>query len=199
MKKVMFYLGICALMMTGCSSLGTSGSSSSSSGSNISTSSSSSSNSGSLLGGIFNKIPSDLKEEVSNRVDPNKELYGFGTANSEKIGAAAGQMKSLDSAKSDLNNKIKKEAQKYLNEHFNSLETYTKTLVKPALSDLVKHTTELSTYNVTQKGAWESEDQKKVHTLVTVEKSDIEAHAKNVFTTFLDNMSEKISSAKSSM
>ncbi|MGF6906300.1 hypothetical protein [Fusobacterium sp. PH5-44] len=188
MNKLLFSLVISITIISGCSSLTSSGSN---------TSSGTTTSPGSAISKIFSKIPSDLQEEVNNRVDTNSELFGFGTANSAKIGSAAGQMKSLDNAKSDLNSKIKKEAQKYLNAHYNSLEPYTKTLVKPALSDLVNHTTELSAYNITQKGAWEGEN--KVHSLVTVKTSDIETHAKNVFSTFLDNMSDKISSAKSSI
>lgn len=191
MKKLLFSLALSITIISGCSSLTSSGSSDSSSSSGTATSS------GSAISRFFTKIPVDLQEEVNNRVDTNSELFGFGTANSEKIGSAAGQMKALDSAKSDLNSKIKKEAQKYLNIHYDSLESYTKTLVKPAMSDLVNHTTELASYNITQKGAWEGEN--KVHSLVTAEKSDIETHAKNVFSTFLENMSDKISSAKSSI
>ena len=204
MKKVMFYFSFCALIITGCSSLTSSGGSSSSgaassgsSGSAVSTSGSS--GPGSLISGIFNRIPSDLREEVNNRVDSTNELYGFGTANSDRIGASAGQMKSFDNAKSDLNNKIKRESQRYLNEHYNSLDPNTKTMVRSALPELVKHTTELSEYNIAQKGAWESEDEKRIHSLVTINKADIETHARNVFTTYLDDISERFATARSSM
>jgi len=52
-------------------------------------------------------------------------------------------------------------------------------------------------YNILQKGAWE--DDKKVYALVTVAKNDVHSNTRNVFQTFLDNMSKKISSAKGQM
>ncbi|MDR3258109.1 MAG: hypothetical protein LBT51_00655 [Fusobacteriaceae bacterium] len=152
---------------------------------------------GAFISSIFNKIPTELQEEVSSRIDNNRELFGFGSGSSDKLGAAAGQMKALDNAKSDLNKKVKKEVQANLNSYCESLDAYTKTLVKPAIPELTTHATELIAYNISQKGAWE--DEKKVYALVTVDKSYVQSNSRNVFSTFLDNMSEKISRAKKGM
>ncbi|MDR1835559.1 MAG: hypothetical protein LBQ96_07155 [Fusobacteriaceae bacterium] len=192
MKKKI--IGICILslvFLAGCTGLGTSGS-----GKGSASSSSKSSGSG-FLSGIFNKIPAELQGEVNSRVNDATELYGFGAAASDKLGTAAGQMKAIDDAKSELGRKIKKEVLATLNTYNASLEPYTQTLVKPAIPDLANHATELSLYNIVQKGAWE--DDKKVYALVTAAKSDVHNNTKNVFQTFLDNMSQKISSARGQM
>jgi predicted nuclease with TOPRIM domain len=152
---------------------------------------------GAFISSIFNKIPAELKDEVDSRIDENRELFGFGSSPSGKLGAAAGQMKALDNAKSDLNKKVKKEVQANLISYCDGLDAYTKTLVKPAIPELSTHATELIAYDISQKGAWE--DEKKVYALVAVNKSSVQTHSRNVFSTFLDNMSEKISSARRGM
>jgi len=193
MKKKLIWISIATMViLAGCSGLGSSKSDSSP----APVSSSKSSGSG-FLSGIFNRIPAELQEDVYGRVDENNELYGFGSGASDKLGAAAGQMRAIDSAKADLTKKVRKEVQATLNTYCASLDAYTQTLVKPAIPDMTGHATELSMYNILQKGAWE--DDKKVYALVTVAKNDVHSNTRNVFQTFLDNMSKKISSAKGQM
>jgi hypothetical protein len=62
---------------------------------------------------------------------------------------------------------------------------------------MTRHATELSFNSISQRGAWE--DEKKAYALVTMPKNVVHANAKNVFQIFLDNLSEKISSAKGQM
>lgn len=82
--------------------------------------------------------------------------------------------------------------------HFNSfmlnMDSYSKGLASPVLPDLTEYASELILKNASQKGAWENN--KKVYSLFVVERDDVAVQSKNVFSTFLEDISGRLLNTK---
>ena len=62
------------------------------------------------------------------------------------------------------------------------------------LPDLTEYASELILKNASQKGAWENN--KKVYSLFVVERDDVAVQSKNVFSTFLEDISGRLLNTK---
>ena len=70
------------------------------------------------------------------------------------------------------------------------MDAFSRTVVSPAISDLVTYSTDLSMKKVTQKGAWE--DSEKIYTLLTVERNEVTTAADKVFKKFIEETSSNL-------
>ena len=66
--------------------------------------------------------------------------------------------------------------------------------VPSVLPDLTEYASELILKNASQKGAWENN--KKVYSLFVVERDDVAVQSKNVFSTFLEDISGRLLNTK---
>ena len=161
-KTYLFILAFVTLLFTSCSSLDETMS-------NIS----------SALPKKSPEIPLELQEQILTRVNPEQEIYSLGSYKINTSGAIIAQSKANKDAKDLLKSKIKKEVEIYFNSFLLEMDSYSRGLTTPVLSDLNEYASELVLKTATQKGAWEND--KKVYSLFVVNRDEIATQSKNVF------------------
>lgn len=175
MKKINFTLVLFLIILaTGCSSLDSTLSN--------------------VLPSKSNAVPLELQEQMATRVNPEQELFALGSAEIETSGAIIAQSKANKNAKDLLKGKIKKEVAINFNSFMLNMDSYSKGLAAPVLPDLTEYASELILKNASQKGAWENN--KKVYSLFVVERDDVTLQSKNVFSTFLEDISGRLLNTK---
>lgn len=139
-------------------------------------------------------IPLELQEQMATRVNPEQELFALGSADMEASGAIIAQSKANKNARDILKGKVKKEVEINFNSFLLNMDSYSKGLASPVLSDLNEYASELVLKNAVQKGAWENNQ--KIYSLFTVSRDDIAEQARNVFSSFLDDISGRLLNTK---
>ncbi len=172
-KTYLFILAFVTLLFTSCSSLDETMS-------NIS----------SALPKKSPEIPLELQEQILTRVNPEQEIYSLGSYKINTSGAIIAQSKANKDAKDLLKSKIKKEVEIYFNSFLLEMDSYSRGLTTPVLSDLNEYASELVLKTATQKGAWEND--KKVYSLFVVNRDEIATQSKNVFSSFLSDISGRL-------
>lgn len=176
-KTYLFILAFVTLLFTSCSSLDETMS-------NIS----------SALPKKSPEIPLELQEQILTRVNPEQEIYSLGSYKINTSGAIIAQSKANKDAKDLLKSKIKKEVEIYFNSFLLEMDSYSRGLTTPVLSDLNEYASELVLKTATQKGAWENN--KKVYSLFVVNRDEIATQSKNVFSSFLSDISGRLLNTK---
>ena len=134
--------------------------------------------------------PAAIQEAVASRVNPEKEIYALASAQISKSGAIIAQSRANKQASETLKKEIKKEIEALYRGNLDEMDAFSRTVVSPAISDLVTYSTDLSMKKVTQKGAWE--DSEKIYTLLTVERNEVTTAADKVFKKFIEETSSNL-------
>lgn len=139
-------------------------------------------------------VPLELQEQMATRVNPEQELFALGSADIGTSGAVIAQAKANKDARDILKGKVKKEVEINFNSFMLNMDSYSKGLAAPVLSDLNEYASELVLKKATQKGAWEND--KKVYSLFVVTRDDVAEQSKNVFSSFLGDISGRLLNTK---
>ena len=134
--------------------------------------------------------PAAIQEAVASRVNPEKEIYALASAQISKSGSIIAQSRANKQASETLNKEIRKEIEALYRGNLDEMDAFSRTVVSPAISDLVTYSTDLSMKKVTQKGAWE--DSEKIYTLLTVERNEVTTAADKVFKKFIEETSSNL-------
>ena len=134
--------------------------------------------------------PAAIQEAVASRVNPEKEIYALASAQISKSGSIIAQSRANKQASETLKKEIKKEIEALYRGNLDEMDAFSRTVVSPAISDLVTYSTDLSMKKVTQKGAWE--DSEKIYTLLTVERNEVTTAADKVFKKFIEETSSNL-------
>lgn len=137
-----------------------------------------------------NSIPTAIQDVVASRVNPESELYALSSATISKSGSIVAQSQANKEASSNLKNQIKKEVENLYKGRLGEMDAFSKSIISPVTSDLSNYATDLVMKKVTQKGAWE--DDSKIYSLLSVNKSEITGIAEKVFQNFIDNATKKL-------
>lgn len=140
------------------------------------------------------EVPLELQEQILTRVNPEQEIYSLGSFRIGTSGAIIAQSKANKDAKEILKEKIKKELDIHFNSFLLEMDSYSRGLTTPVLRDLNEYASELVLKTATQKGAWEND--KKVYSLFVVSRDEIATQAKNVFSSFLTDISGRLLNTK---
>lgn len=139
-------------------------------------------------------VPLELQEQMATRVNPEQELFALGSADIGTSGTIIAQSKANKDAKDILKSKIKKEVEISFNSFMMNMDSYSKGLASPVISDLNEYAAELVLKTAAQKGAWEND--KKVYSLFVVNRDEVAVQSKNVFTSFLEDISGRLLNTK---
>lgn len=142
-------------------------------------------------------IPVEIQNAVSSRVNPETDLYTIATATISKSGSNVAQASANKDAADTLKSEIKREVTSRYNEYLTSMDTYSKSIVSPVISDLATYSTDLISKKITQKGAWE--DSSKIYTLLSVPKTEIINISDKVLKDFIDNAAKKLNNISSEL
>lgn len=139
-------------------------------------------------------IPVALQEQIATKINPENELFAVGHANIDKSGSLIAQAKANKNAKDLLKEQIKKEVKINFNTFMLNTDTYSKGIISPVLNDLSDYTIDLALKSATQKGAWENDSA--VYSLFAVDRERINQVSKQVFTSYLGDISGKLNNIK---
>lgn len=135
-------------------------------------------------------VPARINEAIASRVNPESEIYSLGKANLSKSGAIVAQARANKDAMGELRNKIGNEVDYLYKSYINDMDSYSKSIVSPVVSDLKKYATDLSVKKISQKGAWQ--DNEKIYSLLVVDKKEVHSISQKVFKNFTDNAAKKL-------
>lgn len=174
MKKILFFILIFSFLLTGCTSINE------------------------FIDEKLPKknsaIPVALQEQIATKINPENELFAVGHANIDKSGSLIAQAKANKNAKEILKEQIKKEVKINFNTFMLNTDTYSKGIISPVLNDLSDYTIDLALKSATQKGAWENDSA--VYSLFAVDRERINQVSKQVFTSYLGDISGKLNNIK---
>lgn len=139
-------------------------------------------------------IPVALQEQIATKINPENELFAVGHANIDKSGSLIAQAKANKNAKDLLKEQIKKEVKINFNTFMLNTDSYSKGIISPVLNDLSDYTIDLALKSATQKGAWENDSA--VYSLFAVDRERINQVSKQVFTSYLGDISGKLNNIK---
>lgn len=139
-------------------------------------------------------IPVALQEQIVTKINPENELFAVGHANIDKSGSLIAQAKANKNAKDLLKEQIKKEVKINFNTFMLNTDTYSKGIISPVLNDLSDYTIDLALKSATQKGAWENDSA--VYSLFAVDRERINQVSKQVFASYLGDISGKLNNIK---
>lgn len=139
-------------------------------------------------------IPVALQEQIATKINPENELFAVGHANIDKSGSLIAQAKANKNAKDLLKEQIKKEVKINFNTFMLNTDTYSKGIISPVLNDLSDYTIDLALKSATQKGAWENDSA--VYSLFAVDRERINQVSKQVFASYLGDISGKLNNIK---
>ncbi len=139
-------------------------------------------------------IPVALQEQIATKINPENELFAVGHANIDKSGSLIAQAKANKNAKDLLKEQIKKEIKINFNTFMLNTDSYSKGIISPVLNDLSDYTIDLALKSATQKGAWENDSA--VYSLFAVDRERINQVSKQVFTSYLGDISGKLNNIK---
>lgn len=142
-------------------------------------------------------IPTEIQNAVSSRVNPETDLYTIATATISKSGSNVAQASANKNAAATLKAEIKREVTNRYTDYLANMDTYSKSIVSPVISDLASYSTDLISKKITQKGAWE--DSAKIYTLLSVPKSEITSISDKVLKDFIDNAAKKLNNISSEL
>ncbi|WP_315522730.1 hypothetical protein [Fusobacterium massiliense] len=136
------------------------------------------------------EVPATIKNAVSSRVNPEKELYVLASSNLARSGSIIAQSRANKEAEVVLKSKVKKEVDSLFSGYIKNMDGFSKSVVSPVTSDLSSYATDLIMKKVTQKGAWE--DSSKVYSLLSVPKNEIATISDKVFKNFIEGAVKKL-------
>ena len=165
-KNKLFLLALATVLVTGCSSIS------------------------SVSNYFSSETPTAIQEAVASRVNPESELYVLSSASLSKRGSIVAQSQANKDASSALRSQIKKEVDALYKGYLENMDAFSKSVVSPVTSDLSTYSTDLIMKKVTQKGAWE--DNSKIYSLLSVDKSEINNISQKVFKNFVDSAVKKL-------
>ena len=139
------------------------------------------------------EVPAAIKNAVSSRVNPEKELYVLASSNLARSGSIIAQSRANKEAEVVLKSKVKKEVDSLFSGYIKNMDGFSKSVVSPVTSDLSSYATDLIMKKVTQKGAWE--DSEKIYTLLAVERNEVTTAADKVFKKFVEDASKNLGNA----
>jgi hypothetical protein len=139
-------------------------------------------------------IPVALQEQIATKINPENELFAVGHASIDKSGSLIAQAKANKNAKDLLKEQIKKEVKINFNTFMLNTDTYSKGIISPVLNDLSDYTIDLALKSATQKGAWENDSA--VYSLFAVDRERITQVSKQVFASYLGDISGKLNNIK---
>lgn len=135
-------------------------------------------------------VPPRINEAISSRVNPETEIYALGKSRLSKSGAIVAQARANKVATGELENKIGQEVDFLYKSYLNDMDSYSKSIVTPVMSDLKKYATDLSIKKISQKGAWQ--DNESIYSLLVVNKDEIRGISQKVFKNFVENAARKL-------
>lgn len=139
-------------------------------------------------------IPTSVSQKILDNVNSENELYSIGSANIERNGGLIAQSKAVSRAKEQLKDKIKKEVKIDFNSFLLSTDNYSKKIIKDVLPELSNYSVELILKTANKKSEWETEQS--VYTLLVVKRDTITNISKQVFTDYLNDVSNKLNTLK---
>ncbi|PID67350.1 MAG: hypothetical protein CR959_00660 [Fusobacteriales bacterium] len=143
------------------------------------------------------KVPAKINEAIATRVNPETELYALGGATLSKSGAIVAQAKANKYATNSLRKDVEKEVTYLYKTYLNDMDTYSKSIVSPVISDLKKYSVNLSLKKIEQKGAWQDAD--KIYSLLVLDRSEVQNISQKVIKNFIDNAARKLENISSTV
>lgn len=139
------------------------------------------------------KIPQSIKDVVASKVNPETQIYALGSEKLRESGPIVAQSSANKSASTSIRNEAKREVRAIFNEYLNTMDPFSKSVVRPATGDLTEYSVSLIMKKVTQKGAWQ--DAGRVYSLLVLDKSEIRPIAEKVLKNFVVNAASNLEKA----
>lgn len=136
-------------------------------------------------------IPVAIQETIASRVNPEKELYVLSSASIAKSGSMLAQANANKNASAILKDKIRQEVVDLFKSYTSEMDAFSGKIIDSSASDLIEYSADLAMKKITQKGAWE--DNNKIYTLLTIDRSDIRGIADKVFKKFINERTKEFS------
>ena len=124
---------------------------------------------------------------IETSVNPEEELYSIGGFKIEESGIKVARMKAVEEANELLNEKVKKESHKLLQNFSGNADIYEKKLNKHIIESLSEYVAKKVLQDVTPKKEWEY-DTGEIFVLISVAKEDVVDETKNIFVEHLDKV-----------
>lgn len=135
-------------------------------------------------------VPDSVNQAVISRVNPESQIHALGVATLKKSGNIVAQSNANKKASEDLKRDIKKYIMSNYNSHLDNMDSFSKSVVKPVLSDLADYSTAIIMKKASQKGAWQ--DGENVYSLLVVERQDIFSISEKVLRDFVVNTAKNL-------
>lgn len=133
--------------------------------------------------------PSNDTSKVTANVDLENEVFAIGDAKIGDSGTLVATGKASQDAKDKLKSRIIDEEKIIFNSFLVPADPYTRKILEPALPDLMDYTATLLVQRATEKQTWIENN--KAYILYTLSKGDILMESQNIFSQYLDDITNK--------